>query len=268
MRLLLSWRLMKNSEREAAARVRSELAGDCVLLERRLVALLRARTRIAPEVRLIRKLGKSLRGGLELLGMAEDAGRGIQGIGRLLGGDRDAVSRSETWRCLAWDDDGGAAAAIAGLLDQQRLAADRPPPPEAVAWCLGRSREARAALLAALEPEARPLKQLKRLHRRMVKHCRLMERRRETDFHEARKALKAWLGAARLLPELSSGIAAKVERLSGILGRENDLAVLEHWLDDHGFTKQLVPGLWETTAAARRRLQDRAIRKAAALLKT
>jgi len=256
---------MKKRNKEVVARVRAALVEDCVRMDGRLVALLRARTRVAPEVRMIRKLGKSLRGGLCLLGMEEEAGREIQAIGRLLGGDRDAVSRLDTWRRLAWRGDAAAAAAIGGLLEHGRRAADRHPPPEAVAWCLGRSRTVRAALANAAAGDPRPAKTLKQLQRRMVKHCGLLGQRRENDFHEARKSLKNWLGAVRILGGPSPDLAAKADRLAGILGHENDLAVLGTWLKERGFTKHLVPGLWDAVTAARRHQQDRAIARAAAL---
>jgi len=249
---------------DTSGAARKRLVERCSEMETLLTGLLRPRARVDRDVRLIRKLGKSLRGGCALLGLDSTAGREIQAIGRLLGGQRDAVSRLDTWRRLRWNDDSAVAAAITGLLTQQRCEAGQRPPPAAIGWALGRLRTARE-ILAAEDSSPAPLnKKLRNLHKQMLKRCRGMKNLRPEDFHEARKALKAWVGAVAFLPDAPPEAAA-IDKLGGILGRENDLAMLEAWLDGHGFTAKLVPGLWQAIRKQRRARQSRAVKKAGRL---
>jgi hypothetical protein len=236
-------------------------------METLMIGLLRPQARVDRDVRLIRKLGKSLRGGLTLLGLDSTAGREVQAIGRLLAGQRDAVSRLDTWRRLGWNGDSEVAAAIASLLSRQRGEAGQRPPPAAIAWALTRLRTARGMLAAEDRSPALLEKKLKNLHKQMVKRCRGMKNLHPDDFHEARKALKAWTGALAFLPQAPPEAAA-IDKLGGILGRENDLAMLENWLERHGFTAKLAPGLWKTIRKRRCECQARAVQHAGKLFST
>jgi hypothetical protein len=124
------------------------------------------------------------------------------------------------------------------------------------------------AALAELEklPEgdlsSRLAKGLKKLTRRALKRCGRLDHRDEEDFHEARKAVKALLGASGILPEGVAALDPLFHDLAELLGDENDLVTLSVWLEGHGFTKRFAPDLWETLAATRRKLQKRVMREA------
>lgn len=254
-----------NSPAQAA---RDLLASACETMNLRLAGLLDSKGRVADEIHAIRKLGKSLRGGLALFRLEKTAVLEIQAVCRLLSGPRDATSRARTWQQLAWDGDPRVAAAISGLLEQQTHSASRRPPPETIAWCVSRVEAARLELdaLAADSLASRSASGLARLERRLRVRCRQLDRRSEDRFHKARKALKAWLGACGFL---SAGVVVhepKLEMLAALLGDENDLATLAQWLESHGFTRRFAPQLRQTIQAARRHLQHKAIRDAASLL--
>lgn len=230
-----------------------------------LAGLIDSKGRVSEEVHAIRKLGKSLRGGFSLFRLGKTSAKEIRAIGRLLSGPRDAVSRMNTWSKLGWREDPAARAAIAGLLDQQTHSAARRPPPETIAWCIDRVTAARTNL-AQLPPENLPERLelgLKKLARQVAKRCRNLDHRGEEDFHDARKALKAYLGALAFLPEGSVVADPEMFELAELLGDENDLSTLSAWLDEHGFTADLVPGLWQVLSESRRKLRKRAMRDAA-----
>jgi len=105
-------------------------------------------------------------------------------------------------------------------------------------------------------------KGLERLEKRTFKRCRKLDHREEEDFHEARKSVKAWLGAVGFLPEGAMPVDPGFHLLAEILGDENDLATLSAWLKGHGFTQRFSPDLWKTIRDARKRLQKEAIRNA------
>lgn len=251
------------TESDALA-ARDRLAEGCRDMENLLRGLLDSQGRVAEEVHAIRKLGKTLRGGFTLFRLERTAALEIQAIGRLLSGPRDAVSRQSTWNKLGWSEDAGLAAAVAGLLDVHTHAAARRPPAETIDWCLARVAAARAAL------EALPADSLpelirggaRKLRRRLDKRCSRMKRRGEEDFHEARKAIKAWLGAAGFLPEGMMETDPLIQEMAEFLGDENDLATLSIWLHEHGFTVHFAPGLWDQLESARERLQRKAIKDA------
>ena len=244
---------------------RDLLARACDTLSMRLAGLLDSKGRIADDIHAIRKLGKSLRGGFSLLRLEKSAAREIQAVSRLLSGPRDATSRARTWHQLAWHGDPQLAAAITGLLDQQTHSASRRPPPETIAWCVSRVTAARQELdaLAADSLLRRAHSGLARLQRRLASRCRQLDRRSDDRFHQARKALKAWLGAREFLAAEAVSHEPGLEMLAALLGDENDLATLAQWLDGHGFTRRFAPDLRRTIDAARRRLQRQAIRDAA-----
>lgn len=244
-----------------------QLARGCDSMEHFLNGLLDSKGRVAEEVHAIRKLGKSLRGGFSLFRL-KDSAKEIQAIGRLLSGPRDAVSRLSTWGKLGWNEDAPAAAAILGLLDQQTHSAARRPPPDTIAWCVERVTHAKKSLLE-LPSETlaeRIATGAGKLHKQVGKRCKKLERNGEEDFHDARKALKAYLGALGFLPEGSFELDPKMSDLAEILGDENDLATLSGWLEGHGFTTHFVPGLWVKLGNSRHKLRKQAIRDAAKLV--
>jgi len=241
------------------------LADGCRELDGLLQALATGED-IALRVHAVRKLGKSLRGGCAVFGLEKPAGRQIQAVGRLLAASRDAVSRRQTWDRLGWNDGSPAATAIVALLDNQVAATAIAPPAEAIAWCRERVAAALAAV-AALDPatlDARAEKGLKKLARAVVKRCRRMPRRGEEDFHDARKALKAHLGAGRFVHGTSGGDTPHAA-LAELLGDENDLATLHAWLVAHGFTRAMVPELISRIDQRREPLRARAIQLAEAI---
>ncbi len=253
---------------EVAAFAREQLVTGCDLMDRRLNGLLDSKGRVAEEVHAIRKLGKSLRGGFSLFRLGKNAALEIQVIGRLLSGPRDAVSRLNTWKKLAWIGDVSAMAAIVGLLDQQTHSAARRPPPDTIAWCIERVAAARQNLLE-LPPDKltdRLGLGIKKLGKQVAKRCRKLENHGEEDFHDARKALKAYLGALGFLPEETVAMDSKMTKLAELLGDENDLATLADWLEEHGFTRHFVPTLWQKLTESRKHLRQRAISDGALLV--
>ena len=247
---------------------REQLADGCGNLEHLLAGLIDSKGRVSEEVHAIRKLGKSLRGGFSLFRLGKNSAKEIQAIGRLLSGPRDAVSRLNTWGKLGWNEDAAATAAIVGLLDQQTHSAARRPPPETIAWCIARvtaARENLAALPAENLAERLELG-LKKLAKQVAKRCRSLDHRGEEDFHDARKALKAYLGALAFLPNGSVTPAPKMGELAELLGDENDLATLAAWLDEHGFTAYFLPSLWHALTESRHKLRKKAMRDAAHLV--
>lgn len=241
-----------------------QLTTGCDTMGRLLLGLLDSKGRVAEEVHAIRKLGKSLRGGFTLFRLRKTSAKEIQAIGRLLSGPRDAVSRLSTWTKLEWAEDASAAAAIAGLLDQQTHSAARCPPPETVAWCIERVAAARNHLheIPRGNLPDRLTHGITKLAKQVASRCKKLDLEGEENFHNARKALKAYLGAVGFLPEGSVTPAPKMAELAELLGDENDLATLSLWLDEHGFTSDFVPGLWKQLAKSRCKLRKRAIRDA------
>ena len=247
-----------------------QLASGCDTMEHLLKGLLDSKGRVAEEVHAIRKLGKSLRGGFSLFRLEKNSAREIQAIGRLLSNPRDAVSRFNTWNKLAWQGDGSCVAAIHGLLEQQTHSAARRPPPETISWCIERVTAARNHL-QALPPESLPERMeigIRKLGKQVIKRCRDLDQHGEDDFHDARKALHAYLGALGFLPVGAIIPAPAMTELTEILGDENDLATLSIWLESHGFTKDFVPDLWKKLEDSRANLRHQAIVDAALLVPT
>lgn len=252
--------LMENEAQVA----RERLVTGCETMKDLLRGLLDSKGKVSEEIHGLRKLGKSLRGGFTLFGLGRSAALEIQAIGRLLSGPRDAVSRLNTWSKLGWAGDPAVVNAIHGLLEQQTHSAARRPPPETVDWCLAR------VLMAQQELEGLPQahlaetidKGLVKLEKRTIKRCRKLDHRSEEDFHEARKAVKALIGAVGFLPDGAIPLDPKLHDLAEVLGDENDLATLGIWLADHGFTRRFAPDLWKTMKAARHSKQKVAIRDA------
>ena len=252
---------MEDPKIPSATAARDSLIEGCGSMSHLLQQLLDSKGRVADEVHAIRKLGKSLRGGFSLFGLGKSSTREIQAIGRLLSGSRDAVSRQNSWGKLSWESDSLVAGTIVGLLEQQTHSAARRPPPEAIAWCIERVDHAREALVALPEEtlEDTITKGLRHLEKDVRKYSRRMHRRGEGDFHETRKALKAYLGAIGFLPSGEVTPDPKMTQLAELLGDENDLATLSDWLIGHGFTDRFAPELWKKLKKARRKLQNRAV---------
>lgn len=248
---------------------RSQLDNACRTMVQLLDGLLDSKGRIAEEVHAIRKLGKSLRGGFSLLQL-KDAACEIQVIGRLLSGPRDAVSRLKTWQKLSWENDQTVSKAIFGLLDQHTHSAARRPPRETIEWCNERVAEARKALMElpveSLEKITR--NGAKRLQKKMRGRFASLDSRNEEDFHNCRKALKAFMGAAGFLPKQTEPLNPKFAEIADLLGDENDLATLSDWLAEHGFTAKFAPGLWKLIRKNRRALRKQVISDMSGLFST
>jgi hypothetical protein len=245
-----------------ARQTRERLASGCGQMKQLLHGLLDSKGKVAEEIHAIRKLGKSLRGGFSLFRLGKSAALEIQAIGRLLSGPRDAVSRFNTWNKLGWTGDAVLASVIGGLLEQQTHSAARRPPVETIAWCVARVDAAAIELqnLPEEDLEERIAKGRAKLERKAISRCRRLDHRAEEDFHEARKALKAWTGALGFLHEGTVKVEPILHELAEFLGDENDLATLSVWLEEHGFTQRFAPDLWRTISAARRRLQRKVIK--------
>jgi len=250
---------MDSFESTATAQTLVHLAGGCETMKRLLSGLLDSKGKVAEEIHAIRKLGKSLRGGLALFRLEKSSALEIQAIGRLLSNSRDAVSRLNTWNKLAWKKDPAVSIAIGLLLEQQTHSAARRPPPETIDWCLNRVDSALAELkgLPGANLEGLLTKGLGKLRKRALKRCGKLGLRSEEDFHEARKAVKALLGATGFLPEGMATADPQFDCLAELLGDENDLATLSLWLKQHGFTNRFAPDLRRALDEARTKLQRR-----------
>jgi hypothetical protein len=250
-----------------AGETRERLASGCEQMKQMLDGLLDSKGKVAEEIHAIRKLGKSLRGGFSLFRLGKSAALEIQAIGRLLSGPRDAVSRFNTWNKLGWTGEPALAATIGSLLEQQTHSAARRPPPETIGWTIARV-DAAAEELQALDKESleeRIVKGLAKLESRAVSRCRKLDHCADEDFHEARKALKAWTGALGFLHAETLEVEPVLHELAEYLGDENDLATLSVWLDEHGFTKRFAPDLWRAISNSRRSLQRKVIKDGARL---
>ncbi|MFD0892677.1 CHAD domain-containing protein [Luteolibacter ambystomatis] len=228
--------------------MRSRLVAECLVMEERLRGLLNPNAHVTDETHALRKKGKSLRGGLVLLRVPKSAARAVAAVGRLLGAPRDSVSRRTTWRRLELE--GGphaeepSVAAIGALLEAHAKSAARRPPPVAVEWAEARLRHARAALSAISEEdlEKRVRKGRKALARRLEKRLKAVGHDPgAVELHEARKAIKAWLGA---LHHLGEEPEKELVDYADVLGDVNDLHVLATWLAVHGFSQALSPIPW------------------------
>jgi len=159
-------------------------------------------------------------------------------------------------------------AAIGGLLEQHTHSAARKPPPETIAWCIERVNSARD-ILRALDAESLPERMeigIRKLGKRVIKRCRHLDKHGDEDFHDARKALKAYLGAIAFLPEGAIVPQPVMTKLTEVLGDENDLATLTVWLESHGFTEDFAPALWELLEDSRAKLRHKAMVDAALLV--
>ncbi|NJM36584.1 MAG: CHAD domain-containing protein [Akkermansiaceae bacterium] len=256
-------------DEETAKFALSQLLRSCGTMEQLLEGLNDSKGSVAAEVHAIRKLGKSLRGGFALFRLEKTSAREIQAVGRLLADSRDAVSRLSTWEKMSFENDDSIHPPIAELLNQQVHSAAQRPPAEAVAWCIDRVIIAKKNLesLTAEETLAERLALgLKKLNNRIIKRCRDLNHGGEEEFHDARKALKAYIGALGFLPENSCALDPRMIELAERLGDENDLATLSSWLEQHGFTERFAPALWEEIGKSRSKLRKSAMRDAKKIL--
>ena len=258
---------MSHPVEQEAKFAREQLLAGCDTMERFLHGLLDSKGRVAEEVHAIRKLGKSLRGGFSLFRLGKNSAKEIQSIGRLLSSPRDAVSRLNTWHKLGWNEDESATAAIGALLVQQTHSAARRPPPETIAWCAERVAAARRNLQELTEEDLtkRVGIGLQKLSKQLAKRFGKIDHSGEEDFHDARKSLKAYLGALGFLPEGTAPPEPEMAQIADLLGDENDIATLSVWLTAHGFTPKFAPALWQSLKVQRRKLQKQAITDSAAL---
>lgn len=239
---------MSHSEIKSPTEVRGDLLKASEMMLKRLGGLLDAKGKVADETHALRKLGKSLRGGLVLIEAPKSAVRAVSAVGRLLGAPRDSISRQTTWRRLGLAEGSHAeersVAAIGALLDHYATAATRRPPEPVVAWAEVRLRHAVAALAAipAEELDDRIRDGKHRLARRVLRRLKAVEKKPEVvQLHDLRKAIKAWLGA---LHHLNEKPASELVECADILGDINDLYVLGAWLSERGFTLELAPIPW------------------------
>lgn len=253
---------MNEFDPTTAAFARERLADQCGLMKQLVSGLLDESGKVAEEIHAIRKLGKSLRGGFALFGLEKSSALEIQAVGRLLSEPRDAVSRFKTWHKLNWNQDPKVASAIGKLLEQQTRSAAQRPPAETIHWCLERIDAATGRLtdMESSDPGESIRIGLQKLEKRVIKRCKKLDHRDEEDFHEARKAIKAWLGAIAFLPNDHITADPVLYEMGELLGDENDLSTLGVWLQSHGFTKTFAPDLWIFINSSRRALQKKVIK--------
>jgi len=256
-------------ESSAFGGAREALVAASLDMELRLRRLVDSKGKVAEEIHEVRKLGKRLRGALMIARDAKPCIRWVAVIGRMLGGTRDAVVRADTWARLGFEEPeaGSIEAVIGALIEHQAKAAARKPPAEVVEWSLAalsqiRERledEKREELVARCEKGAEQM--LRRLRKRLKKAAGEAE---DEDFHEARKAVKAWLGGMQVLaPERQLPVEAALDKLADHLGEEHDLDVLGAWLTARGFTPATAPRVWKRLP----KLQSRARRKSLAMIR-
>ncbi len=233
----------------ATADVRYALNKACDEMLQRLQALLKPEHKVAKEVHALRKLGKSVRGGMVLLEIEPENVRTVIAVGRLLGGARDAVSRRTTWERLGLEEGPMAGdptvIAVGALLNHHAKSATRRPPEEVVSWAVARVRQAKSALKQIPQDEVSERLEHGRKHlaKRLKKKLKRLEQGEPgaDELHGARKALKAWLGA---LAHLGETPLPAMTALADLLGDINDLHTLGQWLHAHGFSPELAPEPW------------------------
>lgn len=253
----------------AFAAAREAIIAACAEMERLLNGLNDTHGRVADEIHQTRKAGKKLRGALVMTGEPKPCIRWIAVIGRMLGGSRDAAVRLKTWQSLGTivAPEGSAEAAVAALLELEAQAFTRRPPQAVIDWSLAALGQVRGRIEAqtgeevakAAEDGAEKLE--KQLRKRLK---RALERVSNKDFHECRKAAKAWLGGMALTaPDLKLTGKEEAENLASSLGDENDLEVLAAWLEARGFTPSVCPAAWKVL----RKRQEKIRRKSISLIR-
>ncbi len=244
---------------------RASLIAACAEMDRLLRGLNDSHGRVADEVHQVRKLGKRLRGGLTVIGEAKPCLRWISVIGRMLGGARDATVRTKTWQALEMGEaaPGSVEAAITSLLEVEASAASRRPPQGVIDWSLAALEQVKGRLESRTDEEtaAAAAEGAAILERRLRKQLkRALQRVRNEDFHDCRKAAKAWLGGMSLVaPALELPGAKEAEKLGNSLGHENDLEVLACWLTDRGFSHATAGAAWKVLRKRQEKIRRRSI---------
>jgi CHAD domain-containing protein len=248
------------------AGTRAAMIAACTEMERLLGGLNDSHGRVGEEVHQVRKAGKRLRGALVMAGEPKPCIRWIAVIGRMLGGARDAAVRVKTWNNLGMEAPvaGSAEAAVTALLDLEAQAATRRPPQAVIDWAQSALSQVRNRLEAqtdgevAASAEAGAAKLRRQLRKRLK---RALQRVSNEDFHDCRKAVKAWLGGIALAaPGWEVPGTAEAEKLAGNLGEENDLEVLANWLTERGFTQATCGAAWKVLRKRQEKIRRRSIR--------
>jgi CHAD domain-containing protein len=253
----------------AFAGARGAIIAACAEMERLLNGLNDSHGRVVDEIHQTRKAGKRLRGALVMAGEPKPCIRWIAVIGRMLGGSRDAVVRVKTWHSLGFAPPpiGSAEAAVAALLELEAQAATRRPPQAVIDWSLAALGQVRGRIESQTDEEVAKAaedgaEKLEHLLRKRLK--RALQRVTNEDFHDCRKAAKAWLGGMALTaPEIKLTGKEEAENLASSLGDENDLEVLAHWLETRGFTPSVCPAAWKVL----RKRQEKIRRKSISLIR-
>jgi CHAD domain-containing protein len=244
---------------------RAALIAACDEMENRLRGLLDSQGKVVDEIHQLRKLGKRVRGGLAMIGEPKPCLRWIAVIGKMLGGSRDAVVRARTWKSLGVDSTatGAVETAIRELLDLEADASIRKPPQGVIDWSLSAVGQVRARLEAHSPEEVahQASKGAGLLRRRLKRRLkRALDRVQNEDFHDCRKAVKAWLGGmAVVAPSLPLPAKEETEKLANSLGEENDLEVLATWLTSRGFSPATAKSAWKVLHKRQEKVRRRSI---------
>lgn len=254
--------MKKILDAEAALHAHQHLIAECAEMKASLLALGLEGQDPAPQIHAIRKHGKSLRGGCVLLGLEQAASREIQAIGKALSAARDATSRRNTWQKIQQADENSEhTSAIAALLERDIQLANTTQPQALIDWCCQRIDSATAIIQALPEEKLETLanKGLSTLQKAVRKNCSALSHKKSGEFHECRKAIKAYLGAVKFLPEAHITPPDDWFELAEVLGDENDHTTLAKWLNANGFNAQLAPPIWKKLLKTQRKTQKRAI---------
>ena len=233
------------------AGARAALVAACDEMERLLGGLNDSHGKVADEIHQVRKAGKRLRGGLAMIGEPKPCIRWIAVIGKMLGESRDATVRAKTWKGLGYEEPApdSVEAVIGSVLDLEADAARRCPPQPVIDWAKSAVNQLKVRLEARTDEEvaasaADGAGKARRQLRKRLK--RALQRSRDEDFHDCRKAAKAWLGGMELVApgaELRGG--AEAAKLGDSLGDEHDLEVLACWLTKRGFSSAIAGAAWK-----------------------
>jgi CHAD domain-containing protein len=245
--------------------IRAALIAACVEMDHLLGGLNDSHGKVAEEIHQVRRLGKRLRGALAMCGEPKPCLRWVAVIGRILGGSRDATVRVRTWSKLAPDEAvaGSVEAAIGALLELEAAAMNRRPPQAVIDWSHAALGQVVSRLAARGDEEmaACSFDGVARLERQLRKRLkRALQRVRNEDFHDCRKAVKAWLGGlSMVVPGVEVAGMAEAENLAESLGEENDLEVLACWLTTRGFTPATAGAVWKTLRKRQEKIRRRSI---------
>lgn len=230
------------------------------------------RQEVVESIHLLRKNGKRLRGGLELLGAPEPVITELRDLGRILGLARDSWVRVQTLEALCERAGNGVKGdpdfevAMRQIRFEAKLGGT---PPAAVRHFVGDRLDTVVDWLegAGFGGSGGVAKRMRCLIDRARSRLKVIggKPKELEDYHETRKAVKALLGAAQFLfddPEPAMRRELKrLDRLGEDLGWVQDLDVLDDWLDHRGLTTARMPLLHQALqrqirkacAAARRR---------------